>query len=72
MKNVFLLAICGVFLMACEEGDDDRLAQAQNCLDRSTQSTVSECEAMVGGLDVLQILLLRDSLGRALQMPSKF
>jgi hypothetical protein len=50
MKSVFLLAVCGVILMACEQGDDDRLARAQACLDRSTQTTVSECEAMVEGI----------------------
>lgn len=50
MKKIFLLALFGVCLTSCEQGDDDRLAQAQNCLDRSTQSTVSECELMVAGI----------------------
>jgi len=51
MKRIFFAGFICFALTSCEKGDEDRLAQAQACLDRATQSTVSQCEQIVAGIE---------------------
>lgn len=61
MKIVFSLLTLMILTAACEQGDEDRMAQAQACLDRSTQANVSECELIVSGISGPRAGLIRCS-----------
>ncbi len=56
-----LIILSSLILVGCEKGDDDRLAQAQACLDRATQATVAECENMVSGITGASAAFIRCS-----------
>ncbi len=61
MKFLFGATLLALALVGCEKGDEDRVAKAQNCLDTSTQATVSSCETIVEGVSGAGAALIRCS-----------
>jgi hypothetical protein len=61
MKKLLFFSAAVFLFAACETGDEDRIAQAQACLDRANQTTVSECELIVAGVTGPRASLIRCS-----------
>lgn len=60
-KLSFVLAAMMMTLSACKETDQDRVADAQNCLDGATSATAAQCVSMVDGINTKGAYLIRCS-----------
>lgn len=60
-KLTLLLAAMMMTLSACQETDQDRVADAQSCLDSSSSGTAAQCVSMVDGIYSKGAYLIRCS-----------
>lgn len=60
-KLILLLAAISLSLSGCQETEQDKIADAQSCLDESSSSTAQACVDMVSGIESKGAYLIRCS-----------
>lgn len=60
-KLTILLTAITLTLSACQETDQDRVADAQSCLDSASSATAAQCVSMVNGINSKGAYLIRCS-----------
>jgi hypothetical protein len=62
-KLIFILSFSILIISACEKTEDDKIAQAQECLDRAVLPTdATACLTMISGINTLNANRIRCSL----------